>query len=184
MSRQVALFGGSFDPAHLGHVLVVARVLATEDVDEVWLVPTHTHAFGKPLTEFAVRVEMAEAIAGLFDERVQVSRVEGEIARDGENRTVDTLEHLAAAHPDTRFALVIGTDVLAELDQWYEPERVRELARLIVVNRMGYEREGYGPALPEVSSTWIRERLRAGGSVEGWVSREVLAICERERLYR
>ena len=182
--REIALFGGSFNPPHLGHLFVITQVLATEAVDEVWLVPTHTHAFGKDLAPFPLRLAMCRAAAELFGDRVRACSVEGDLARKGrENRTVDTLEHLASAHPDDRFALVIGTDLLAEVDRWKRPERLRELARFIVVNRAGFERAGAGPVVPDVSSTWIRSELARGGDVSRFVPRAALEIVEREGLY-
>lgn len=184
MSREVALFGGSFNPVHLGHLFVVAEVLATEPVDELWLVPTHTHAFGKTLVPFPVRLAMCRAVSEIFDARLRACSVEGDLARQGrENRTVDTLEHLAEAHPDTRFAIVVGTDLLDEIDTWKRPDRIRELARIVVVNRAGFERPEHGPVLPDVSSTWIRAQLAAGEPVDRWVPRQVLEIVRNEKLY-
>lgn len=185
MSREIALFGGSFNPAHQGHVFVVAQVLAVEAVDEVWLVPTHTHAFGKDLAPFDDRLAMCEAIAALFGDRVRVSEVEATLAAEGRpNWTVETLAHLTAEHPDDRFALVIGTDLLDQIDRWREPERLRSLARLVVVNRAGRSRPQYGPTIPDVSSTWIRDQIRRGAPVDGWVPRRVADLIEARGLYR
>src|SRR2546430_4459271 len=93
-AMEIALFGGSFDPPHVGHLLAATYVLATEPVGELWLVPVHQHPFGKKLAApFEHRVELCEALiadAGL--RRARVSRVEAELG--GEGRTVDLLEHL------------------------------------------------------------------------------------------
>lgn len=183
--REIALFGGSFNPPHLGHLFVITQVLATEPVDELWLLPTHTHAFGKDLAPFPLRLAMCRAVCELFGEKVRASSVEGDLARQGrENRTVDTLGYLAEAHPDRRFALVLGTDLLAEVDGWKDPDRIRELARFIVVNRAGFEGAGTGPVIPDVSSTWIRSELAKGGPVDGWVPRVVLDLVREKGLYR
>ena len=66
LSGEVALFGGSFNPPHMGHVWATASVLASEAVDHLLLVPTHTHAFGKPLAPFAARVAMCQSVAKLM----------------------------------------------------------------------------------------------------------------------
>ena len=183
LSGEVALFGGSFNPPHMGHVFGVASVLAGEPVDHLLLVPTHTHAFGKPLAPFAARVAMCQSVADLFDERVRVSSIEGDLARRGrENRTVDTLEALLEANPGIHLALVIGSDLLPELDSWKAIDRIRSLARFIVLPREGYP-GGRGPAIPDVSSTWIRERLAAGLSVEGFLPRAVEELCRAEGWY-
>ncbi|RMG19598.1 MAG: nicotinate-nicotinamide nucleotide adenylyltransferase [Deltaproteobacteria bacterium] len=183
LSGEVALFGGSFNPPHIGHVWAAASVLAVESVDHLLFVPTHTHAFGKPLAPFAARVAMCRAVAELFDERVRVSTIEGDLARKGqENRTVDTLRALSHAYPQARFALVVGSDLLAELDDWKEIDTVRAMARFIVLPREGFP-GGKGPPIPNVSSTWIRAQLARGASVEGFVPRAVEALCRAEGWY-
>ena len=121
---EIALFGGSFDPPHVGHLLAAAYVLATEPVDELWFVPVAGHPLGKPLqAPFEHRAELCElAIADLGLRRARVSRVEAELG--GEGRTVDLLEHLHRAHPQHRWALVLGyqaaksrDDVIGELSE-------------------------------------------------------------------
>ena len=105
---EIALFGGSFDPPHVGHLLAAAYVLATEPVDELWFVPVSGHPLGKPLqAPFEHRARLAElAIAELGLPRAWVSRVEEELG--GEGRTVDLLEHLHGKYPDRKWALVLG----------------------------------------------------------------------------
>lgn len=184
-NREIALFGGAFNPPHVGHVYVASHVLATEDVDELWLVPTFAHAFGKSLAPFEARMNMCREVASLFGERVRATAVERELAEAGRpSFTIDTLDHLLANHPESDFALVIGSDNLSSLDRWKDAERLRSLARLIVINRSGHPLEGTGPAIPDVSSTWIRERLRLGRSVRGWVPMRVAEECEQGGWYR
>src|SRR5437762_1596230 len=99
---EIALFGGSFDPPTMGHLLAVAHVLATEPVDELWLVPVFEHPFRKRLVApFDLRVELCEAaLQSVPLLRARVSRAESELR--GEGRTVDLLEHLHAQHPEHR----------------------------------------------------------------------------------
>src|SRR5438445_11763492 len=106
---EIALFGGSFDPPHVGHLLAAAYVLATEPVDELWFVPVAGHPLGKPLhAPFEHRAELCElAIADLGLRRARASRVEAELG--GEGRTVDLLEHLHRAPPAHRWAPVLGS---------------------------------------------------------------------------
>ena len=98
---EIALFGGSFDPPHVGHLLAVAYVLATEPIGELWLVPVNEHPFGKRLAApFEHRATLCEAmIEGAGLRRAHVSRIEAEIG--GEVRTVDLLEHLRTTRPST-----------------------------------------------------------------------------------
>ena len=118
---EIALFGGSFDPPHVGHLLAAAYVLATDPVDELWLVPVFEHPLGKmPVAPFEHRVELCERLARDLP-RTRVSRAEQE---SGEARTVDLLEWLQRKHPGTKFALVLGTDLNAERAQWKNFERI------------------------------------------------------------
>jgi nicotinate-nucleotide adenylyltransferase len=157
--------------------------LATQGVSEAWLLPTFKHAFGKALAPFEDRVRMCELAAAPV-RGLHVCAAEAELAGDPlVGRTVRTLEHLHAKHPTLRFALVVGTDVLAEAPKWYRWDRIAELARLIVVGRAGAGEAGADPALPAISSTEIRERLRRGEDVSRWVPARVLRYAIERRLY-
>jgi len=181
---EIALFGGSFDPPHVGHLLAAAYVLATEPVDELWLVPVFAHPFGKRLEgSYAHRVELCGRLAQELP-RTRVSRAEEE---SGQARTVDLLEYLHGKHPGTRWALVLGTDLNAERPQWKNFARIAELARIITVQREGYPEPGARrpePALPEVSSTQVRALLRAGADASHLVPRGVLESIRAAGTYR
>src|SRR6202022_3729922 len=103
---EIALFGGSFDPPHVGHLLAAAYVLATEPVDELWFVPVLQHPLDKPLVApYEHRVALLERLAADLP-RARVSRAEQE---SGEGRAVDLLEGLHRKPPDTRWGLVLAT---------------------------------------------------------------------------
>ena len=177
---EIALFGGSFDPPHVGHLLAASYVLATEPVDELWLVPVFEHPLGKkPAASFEHRVELCERLAGSLT-RTRVSRAEQE---SGEARTVDLLEWLRRQHPGTKFALVLGTDLNAERPQWKNFDRIQQLARLITVQRGGFTQGETRVVLPEVSSTHVRALLKSGGEVSHLVPREVLAAIRAAQTY-
>jgi nicotinate-nucleotide adenylyltransferase len=183
--EEIALLGGSFNPPHVGHLMAAWYVLATEPVAEVWLLPAFRHPFGKALAPFADRVRMcqlaAETVRGL-----RVCDAEAELRDDPlVGRTARTLEHLRRKHPDLRFALVVGTDILPETAGWHRWDRVQELARVVVVGRQGHEAGAAGrPLLPAVSSTEVRERLARGEDVSRLVPRKVLDYVRERGLYR
>ncbi|MBX5480436.1 MAG: nicotinate (nicotinamide) nucleotide adenylyltransferase [Myxococcaceae bacterium] len=182
MAVEVALLGGSFNPPHVGHVLAAQYVHATQPVDEVWLMPSFHHPFGKPLESFEHRVAMCEAICRETSGWLKVSEVEREVG--GEGRTVDTLEFLRARFPDHRFTLVVGSDIVGDLPRWKDPERIRALARMLVINRAGHPAPGaVGPPLAEVSSTRVRELLARGVLPTELVPRAVLAYAAKAHLY-
>src|SRR6266446_5140423 len=176
---EIALFGGSFDPPHVGHLLAAAYVLATEPVDELWFVPVLQHPLDKPLVApYEHRVALLERLAADLP-RARVSRTEQE---SGEGRTVDLLEWLHRKHPDTRWALVLGTDLDAERPQWKRFERIQQLARIITVGRGGYAQAAV--TLPEISSTQARALLKSGGDASRLVQRRVLEAIRAAGTYR
>ncbi len=175
-----AIFGGSFDPPHVGHVMAATWVRSATDVDAVVVVPALEHPFGKPLAPFPHRRRMAElAFAPLT--RVMVSDIEARLG--GASYTVRTLEALLARHPGVTLRLVIGSDLVEQVPRWREGHRVPELAPLLVVGRGGHDDGERELVMPEVSSTAIRDRLREGKSVEGLVPRAVIDYLARYPLY-
>jgi nicotinate-nucleotide adenylyltransferase len=180
---EIALLGGSFNPPHVAHVMAAWWALATQGVRQVWLLPTYRHPFGKALAPFEDRVRMCRlAVAAVRG--ADVCSAEAELKDDPLcGRTVRTLEHLTAKHPELRFALVVGADILPETPSWYRWDRVTELARVVVVGRQGHA-GGAGPALPDISSTLVRQRLASGQEVAGLVPRRVLEYVAERGLYR
>jgi nicotinate-nucleotide adenylyltransferase len=179
---EIALLGGSFNPPHVAHAMAAWWALATQGVREVWLLPTWRHPFGKELAPWEDRVRMCElAVARLRGAQVCTAE---EALRDDPlcGRTARTLEYLHERHPDRRFALLVGADILAETPRWYRWDRVTELARVVVLGRQGYQGGG-GPELPAVSSSELRERLGRGEPVDGLVPDTVLAYLRSRGLY-
>jgi nicotinate-nucleotide adenylyltransferase len=178
----VAVYGGSFDPPHIAHSLVCAYVLCAHPIDSLLVVPTGTHPFGKPLSAFEHRLRMCElAMADLA--RVQISSLERDL--EGPSLTLRTLELLRQSHPDAALRLVIGSDLLRETASWHRFDRICELAPPLIVQRAGCEQAGVEqPALPDISSTEVRRRLREGLPVDGLVSHAVAAYARTHRLYR
>jgi nicotinate-nucleotide adenylyltransferase len=182
---NVFLFGGSFDPPHVAHVLAVSYVLSVEEPDRVVVIPCFHHPLGKELTAFEHRYAMCE-LAMAWLPRTEISRVEEELG--GESRTLRTIERLRELHPDWRMRLVVGADILLEGRRWHGLDRIRELAPLLVLGRMGLGDVSGAPppVLPLVSSSSIRDALRAGrvSDVEPLVPRSVLAYIDEHGLYR
>jgi nicotinate-nucleotide adenylyltransferase len=179
---RVALMGGSFNPPHVGHLLAAQYVHATQEVDEVWLLPSHHHPFGKRLEDFAHRVEMCRQLAAETSGWLKVSEVERDLG--GQGYTVDTLEYLSRVHPEYAWRWVIGSDIVKDLPFWKDVPRIQALAEFLVLHRAGHPVEGaVGPPLVEVSSSDVRERLRRGERPEALVPRTVLAWIDAHGLY-
>ncbi len=184
MEREVvAIFGGSFNPPHMAHVLVVATVLARFEVAKVLVVPTFQHPFAKALASYEDRVAMCERAMGWLP-RTEVSRVEQELG--GESRTLRTLEHLAAAHPGWQMRFVMGADLMAESPKWFGFDRISALAPPIVLGRVGVVYDGAPtPILPAISSTEVRAKIADGRFEElaEVLPKDVLAYVRERRLY-
>ncbi len=180
---DVALIGGSFNPPHVGHLLAAHFVRATEPVDAVWLVPANQHPNGKHLVPFEHRRRMCELLCADTPGWLGVSDVEQQLGGGG--RTVDTLRQLSASYPGHRWTLVLGSDLFADFPNWKEPDTIRSLARLLVLNRAGHPCEAaVGPAMAHVSSSEVREALAEGRDVSHLVPRPVLAYAQAMGLYR
>ena len=171
---DVGLFGGSFNPPHVGHTMVVSWLLWTEQVEEVWLMPTYEHPFEKQMIPFDSRVAACRALASLFPGRVQVTEIESELTRP--SYTFNSLQTLSAAHPENRFRLVVGSDILDQVHAWHRWDDIVAEYAPILLSRSGYRDVPGSPVFPEVSSTAIRERLRAGESVNSLVPAVVLSV--------
>ncbi len=181
LMSNIAILGGSFNPPHIGHQVLCLMLLETCEIDEVWVVPTFQHSFGKELISFSDRVALCKHMIAPFGPRAKVNEVEKELASTG--RMLDTLLALQGRHPSHQYRLVIGADILLETDRWHAWERVAELAPPLVFGRHGYE-GGDLPAPPEASSTHIREQLAAGHSALPWVPKSVQEYMDAHGLYR
>lgn len=181
----VALFGGSFDPPHVSHVLAVAYVLSAEAVDAVWIEPVARHPLGKAPVSFEHRLAMCALAFGWLGPRVQVRRDEEELGGDG--RTIDLIAHLRAAHPGTDLRLILGTDQIGDRHLWKDFDRVLSLAPPIMLGRPGHPASADLPArveLPAVSSSRIRAVLARGADARGLIPTEVLGYIRRHGLYQ
>jgi nicotinate-nucleotide adenylyltransferase len=178
---KVALFGGSFNPPHVGHVLAVTYALSVGLVERVLVVPVFEHALGKRLVPFDHRVEMSRRAFGWLP-HVEVSTIEERLGAP--SRTLRTIEALEAEHDDWQLHLLVGSDITGEIEKWLAFEEIARRAPPIFLQRAGAATVTGGPALlPAVSSTEVREHLaRAGTSseLERLVPRAVLEYI-RER---
>jgi nicotinate-nucleotide adenylyltransferase len=196
---RIGVFGGTFNPPHLGHLVCAQEAYVQLGLDLVMLVPVFTPPH-KPLEDDPGpehRLEMCRrAVAG--DERFAVSALE--TSRPGPSYTVDTLEELHAKEPDNDLFLILGGDVAAGLPRWRSPEAVVALATPAVANRRGTPRARAVAGLSElpggacarffsmpwigVSSTMIRRRVRAGQPIRYLVPDAVASYIEAKGMYR
>ncbi len=169
------IFGGSFNPPHVGHAMVAAWLRWTQGVSAVWFVPAFEHAFGKELAPWDRRLRATRALAAMLNDGgdwAGVSDIEVDLPRP--SYTIRTLDTLRSRNPDRRLRLVVGSDVWEQFGMWRDHERVIAEYSPIVVGRAGYPEIPGVPSFPDVSSSVIRERLARGESVSGLVPGSVL----------
>ena len=173
MSR-VGIYGGTFDPIHLGHLHVIAQLFEKNLVDELLVIPAgepllREHA---PHASGAQRRRMCElAIATLAPEigkKISINPIE--ILREGPSYAIDTVEAVARSHPGDQIFLIMGADAFAKLDQWHR-------SSIICIDRPGYPSHGIDIAALEVAATTIRQGLSAE------VTENVAAFIRENALY-
>jgi nicotinate-nucleotide adenylyltransferase len=181
-TRRVAIYGGSFDPPHLGHILSVAWALSAAEVDDVWIIPTWKHVFDKEHgASFEQRLSMCELAFAPF-RSVEISDIERRIG--GVSRMLDTLDALETERPEAVFRLLIGADVLPTTDRWYRWSEVAKIAPPLVIGRQGYPvPEGCPISIPNINSTDIRSGLGNAADVTGLVPTAVIEHIRSQGLY-
>jgi nicotinate-nucleotide adenylyltransferase len=190
---SVGLFGGSFNPPHVGHVLSVAYALSTGLVERVVAVPVFAHALGKSLAPFADRLAMAR-LAFEWLPGVTVSDIEQSLGSP--SRTLETVRALLALHPEWQLRLIVGSDILGELHQWHAFREIERLAPPLVLPRPGAPEPGEADRaarlLPDISSTEVRTLLSdwatgtapaAAPALGRLVPRAVLTLIRERGLY-
>ncbi|HEY4130345.1 MAG TPA: nicotinate-nucleotide adenylyltransferase [Gemmatimonadaceae bacterium] len=189
---RIGLLGGSFDPPHNGHLLAADDAFDALRLDRLLWIPTATQPLkiGNGVTPAEHRLSMVQRLVE-DDPRFAVDSIE--IERGGLSYTVDTLAALTGRFGASELFLLIGADVLPSFPKWREPARIAELATLVVMRRSGDTADvSEMPANTmvlqtrriDVSSTEIRERVREGKSIRGFVPDAVARYIAAERLYR
>lgn len=186
---RIGVFGGTFDPIHLGHLAAARAARECARLDKVLFVPSATPPHrGPAVADPEQRLEMTRL--AIDDEKgFEVSDLE--VRRDGVSYTVDTLRELRGLHPDDELFLILGGDAARLLSSWREPDEVRRLASLVIVTRPGSEAPSGGASdivcerpTPDVSASALRRRLAHGQPVTDMVPSAVAEYVAGKGLYR
>jgi nicotinate-nucleotide adenylyltransferase len=195
---ELGILGGTFNPPHIGHLVMVQEALHQLALDRVVLIPVahppHKEAPEDPGAE--VRLELCR-LATAGDERLEVSELE--IERGGASYTVDTLRALHERVPEHSLTFIVGGDMAYSLPSWREPEAILDLARLAVAEREELRREHIAERLDpmnpgdrvvffdipriDVSSSAIRRRVATGRPIRYLVPDAVAEAIRARRLY-
>lgn len=192
-ARTVGVFGGSFDPPHVAHLIVAETLREQFAFDQIWWMPAYQppHKTDAAQTPAHHRLAMTRA-ATQTNPAFLVSALE--VEREGLSYTVDTLRLLQDRYPEVAFMLIVGGDSWADFDAWHRPDEIVRRVPLVVYPRPGAvdltvpppyaERVHIAEApLLEVSSTLIRERRRDGRSIRYLVPEPVRAYIIEHGLY-
>lgn len=196
---RIGILGGTFDPIHLGHLILAEQAWELLELEKVLFIPAADppHKAGKPILESEHRYEMVRlAVQG--NDHFECSR--GEMDRPGPSYTVDTLEQLHADLPgDTQLYLIVGADEAQNLMKWRNPYAIKEFATIVVANRPGLTARHVIDSLPsdfsagiialeipgvDISSTSIREQVTVGRTVKYLVPDAVENYIRNNGLYR
>jgi nicotinate-nucleotide adenylyltransferase len=198
---RLGIFGGTFDPVHLGHLLLAENCRETCGLERVVFVPCarSPHKQDRQPTSGAARLEMLRLAIGGNDD-FEASDLE--LQRGGISYSVDTVAAIRQANDDTELYFLLGADSLAQFHLWKQPERICELATLLVIMRPGTEKPriatelfarlpdgglrmmNCAAPLIDISSSDIRARVAAGKSIRYRTPRAVEEYIRANRLYR
>jgi nicotinate-nucleotide adenylyltransferase len=196
---RIGIFGGTFDPPHVGHQILADEAVAQLNLDRLlWvLTPDPPHKQGQMITGLDCRLEMVKA-ATANNSAFELSRVD--IDRHGPHYAVDTVQIIKKQFPSAELFYIIGGDSLHDLPSWYHPQQLlAEVDGLAVMHRPGDQIDlrlleeklpGIGAKiryidapLLEISSRQIRERISRGEGYRYYLPPAVLTIIQRENLY-
>lgn len=197
---KIAILGGAFDPPHLGHQIVAQELLQQLELDEVWLMPVYSHPLSKTLSPASHRLAMTRM---LETEKIKVS--DFEITKADTSYTIETLQSLTQKYPEHSFSWCIGTDMLTDFHKWKDWQQLVANYSFIIYPR-GFGIRDIEPrvvevfqisplperitvvdqaniAISNISSTLIRNKLKAGQSISHLVPQEVISYIQLHHLY-
>ncbi len=186
MARKTGLFGGSFDPIHIGHLILAREALEQLGLDRVIFIPAaiSPHKLDRMPAPAEARLEMVRAaVEGEPGFEVETC----ELGREGPSFTIDTVRWLRARHPTDAFFYFIGDDNLPKLHTWVEIEELKRSVQFVVLSREA----GAGPCeFPrvgrqiDISSTEVRKRVARGQSIRYLLPHRACEVIYRNGLYR
>jgi nicotinate-nucleotide adenylyltransferase len=184
------ILGGTFDPPHLGHLLAATDAFESLALDRLMFIPAGIQPLkgSRAVADPSQRLRMVELMVE-GDRRFRVNPIE--VRRPGPSYTIETLECLASEAPSVQRFFIVGADVLRSLSEWRDPEGIARLATIVVLQRGAVSLDT--AVVPttvmegrriDISSTEVRDRVRAGRPIRGFVPDAVADYITSERLYQ
>jgi nicotinate-nucleotide adenylyltransferase len=184
--RFIAVYGGAFDPPHLGHVIIPALVYGLSAAEHVIVVPSFQHPFSKKMAPFEDRLQMCHAAFGAYGDLITVTDVERGISQGSEAvYSIDLLRNLAIQHPHWKLRLVLGADAYAQRALWKDFDLIEQSFAPLIIPRIGHLLSGDSnrfPAPPEIASREFRD-APGDPDIRRMIPRSVLDIISHRNLY-
>jgi len=193
--KKKAIFGGTFDPIHIAHLHVAHKAMEDLGLDKVIFMPSANppHKQGQKVTDPYIRYEMVKmAIRG--EPGFQIS--DYELSSSELSYTYKTLKHFNELEPDTEWYFLTGSDCLADVEKWKNPDEIFELCRFVVYNRTGYDIDDLKesryfkkavllemPTL-DISATRLRADINSGKDVSSLIPESVYYLIQQLKLYK
>lgn len=186
--RRIGILGGTFDPPHIGHLLIANEVLASLNLEEIWFMPNREppHKEKPGFLSDEERVKLIE-LAIADHPRFRLETIE--LERPGPSYTYDTITLLKKRHPDVDFYFIIGADMIEYLPKWHKISDLVSMIKFVGVGRPDFVADSPFPIIyvdvPEfaVSSSMIRQRVKEGKTIRYLVPESVRKYIEEKKLY-
>jgi nicotinate-nucleotide adenylyltransferase len=185
--KRLGFYGGSFNPPHAGHQATILHAISTGNLDELLIVPVYKHPYGKNLEDYYKRMQMCHYLTAPFDSRycpIGLSYVEKNAWEDGgkglTSEAIHMMIHEEYKHKGERphIVLILGSDCRDDLPKWEGYDQLMELCKRGLLSFFFVER------LPGLSSTAVRNAIKAGGVVDRWLPKDVHQYVFKNNLYR
>jgi nicotinate-nucleotide adenylyltransferase len=184
--KKIAVYGGTFDPVHYGHLILAREALEALCLERVIFVPAAASPLKKsgPVASSEIRLSMLRAAIG---SEIGFTVDDCELRRPAPSYTIDTVEHIRQRERDAKIYFLIGEDNVTELTKWHRFAELEKMVRFIVLDRTG--QPGRHPYQVihrriDVSATELRKRVASGLSIRYFVPQAVEEIIRHEKLYR
>ena len=193
MPKKIGIFGGTFDPPHLGHLIVAQEVRDKLKLDRIFFIPASLPPHKKKvrISEAFHRLRMVQLAT---QDNPNFKVLDLELKREGHSYTVDTLKALRKRYPQAQFFLILGLDNLNHIHTWKKPEEIFKLSKVVFITRPGITLNktskwlNYSRLLDvkeiDISSTDIRERIKKDKPIKYLVPEKVLQYIQRHNLYK
>lgn len=197
--KKIGIMGGTFNPIHLGHMLVAENAYETFGLDEILFVPSGIPYMKEDVLDAKTRITMT-GIAIEDNSHFALSTIE--VERDGNSYSYETIRDLKAANPNIEYYFIVGADSLFKMDKWRCPEKIFKEVTILVARRLGNEDEELNTKIDElkekydadirilpincvdISSTMIRDKVRKHQSIRYMVHYRVIEYIEKNHIYQ